>query len=102
MDTPIKPRTVKPRVKPLRGHLLNRYEDRRSLTIRVKRPYWFMCYDDNVAAVGKTIEGAYKNWVSLKLDYLHMMNRLAPQIRGTVTSEYYTAQFSSGMDYRCR
>lgn len=36
----------------------------------------FVCYDEHVSAVGKTMEGAYKNWVSLCIERLKGINSL--------------------------
>ena len=74
MDTPIKPRASKPRVE-RRYALVHKHKwydrdlpGRRGEPIYAKR---YVCGDETVAAIGCTIEGAYKNWLSLKIDYLN-------------------------------
>lgn len=70
MDTPIKPRTVKPRVRIVYSTFPRQIKSK--IPIEVMRrwytPDYFICSDSTVAAKGWTIHGAYKNWVSLCID----------------------------------
>ena len=76
MDTLIKPRASKPRVHQRPILVWQKYWSKghqEELADRVYLPR-YVCYDDNVRAVGKTIEGAYKNWVSLCEEHLNVLS----------------------------
>lgn len=77
MDTPIKPRASKPRVE-RRYALVHKHKwydrdlpGRRGEPIYAKR---YVCGDETVAAIGCTIQGAYKNWVSLREEHLNILS----------------------------
>lgn len=73
MDTPIQSKVVKPRVHKRPVLMWTTYWNSGHREERVYLPR-YVCYDDNVAAVGKTIEGAYKNWVSLRDEHLTVLS----------------------------
>lgn len=76
MDTPIQPRVVKPRIHQRPALVYQGDWSTNGDYYRVHRGWHkrFVCYCDNVAAVGKTIEGAYKNWVSLRDEHLTVLS----------------------------
>lgn len=76
MDTPIKHRASKPRVTPKYCNIPHyvRCKKERTQTRKYYVPTVFICYNEGVRAIGKTIEGAYKNWVSLREEYLNILS----------------------------
>lgn len=78
MDLPIKPRVSKPRIQ--RRYLLipiKRWNKNSNSYYKAIQFQWrFVCFDGNVAAIGKSWEGAYKNWVSLSIERINAINSL--------------------------
>lgn len=70
MNEPILPRRYKPRVKLFGPVVRRRYKADPEQYIQYRG---CICYGYGVRARGKTIEGAYKNWLSLRIAYRDIM-----------------------------